>query len=437
METATAALTWNVADHQSGKGQYFSDRYAALAQDVERASDAGVWQYFRTHRAKVGRNIEVEDEGGRCFTGVNGASQDYLGLSNDPRVVEASIDAIRKYGAHSAGSAPMGGKTDLARAVEARISDILGIPHVCLFPTGWAAGYGIIKGLVRPHDHIVIDALGHNCLQHGAHAATGNVHQFIHNDMRSLEKRLDRIRRSEPEAAILVVTEALFSMDSDCPDFFELIELKNKYGAMVLLDIAHDFGCLGPKGRGLLTDHCSYSDIDYVIGSFSKTFASIGGFFASNDLASLRGVQGFSGSYTFSNYPIPAQLGAVDAALAIVFSDEGEDLRASVIANTRRLRDALGAGNVETLGVASAMTIIVAGSEARARLAYRRTLEQGVVVNCIEFPAVRRGEARFRVQLTPHHSKNEIAMIAKAIMTGLQDASRVATRGVASIAGAS
>jgi glycine C-acetyltransferase len=379
----------------------------------------GVWQYFRQHRKFIGRDAEVEDEFGRVWRGVNGASQDYLGLSSSPEVIGAAKAAIDLYGVHSSGSAPMGGGISLSRSVEAKISLATGLKHVCLFPTGWAAGYGIIYGLVRKRDYVVIDALAHNCLQHGAAAATANIFPFIHNDMSSLRKRLERIRKINREAAILVITEGLFSMDSDSPDFGALIDLKNEFDAHILLDVAHDFGCLGPNGKGLLAETASYSEIDYVIGSFSKTFASIGGFLATNCLSSKRAVQGFSGSYTFSNFPIPAQLGAVNAALDIVFSAEGDELRRKLLSNTTYLHSLLAEIGVIPCGRPSAMTIIPAGSESGARLAYKKLLENGVILNLIEFPAVRKGEARFRVQLTPHHSAGEINTIANGLASTL------------------
>jgi 7-keto-8-aminopelargonate synthetase-like enzyme len=412
------SLTWGVYDHQDGPS-VFAQRYAGLAADVADASAKGVWQYFQRHRKYIGQWVEVEDEAGRVWRGVNGASQDYLGLSSDPRVIAGAKAALDEYGAHSSGSAPMGGGTLLASRVEGKLATALGLEHVCLFPTGWAAGYGSIYGLVRPRDHIVIDGLAHNCLQHGALASTKNVTPFIHNDMESLRKRLERIRRLDKDAAILIVSEGLFSMDSDSPDFGALIALKNEFAAQLLLDVAHDFGSLGPDGRGLLAEVATYSEIDYVMGSFSKSFASIGGFFASNCLSSLRAVQGYSGCYTFSNYLIPPQLGAIDAALDIVFSREGDILRAKLLANSCVLQARLSEQGLESIGRPSAMTIIVAGAQAAGRLAYKYLLEAGVVVNCIEFPAVRKHEARFRIQLTPRHSQSEIASIADGVASSL------------------
>jgi glycine C-acetyltransferase len=405
------ALTWNVADHQSRPGRWFSDRYRGLAEDVANASAQGLWQYFRSHRGAVEPEAKVVDEAGRAWSGLNVASQDYLGLAQDPRVHDAAIRVIEHVGVHSSGAPPMGGGLELGGRVAARVGAALGKEHVLLFPTGWAAGYGIIRGLVRPHDYVVIDALAHNCLQHGAASATPNVSLFAHNDMSSLERRLSRIRGKDPEAAILIATEALFSMDSDGPDLDRLVALKRQYDAHVLLDIAHDFGVLGPGGVGAAAVSSGYCEIDYVIGSFSKTFASIGGFIATGDLPSFRAIQGYSGSYTFSNTLIPPQLGAIDAAMDIAFSTEGEKLRGCVRDNAEFLREGLAAVGLPASGDISPLVIVIVGSEALARLSYRHLLKHGVIMNCIEFPAVRRGEARFRMQLTPDHTREQLAEI--------------------------
>ncbi|EYD75394.1 hypothetical protein Rumeso_03041 [Rubellimicrobium mesophilum DSM 19309] len=420
------ALSWGVADHVGEAGAPLGERFRGLAADVANASSLGLYQYFRTHQAAVTSLAAVRDQAGRATTGLNGASQDYLGLAGDPRVTEAAKAAIDRWGAHSAGSGPMGGRIALAVKIEDVLSRQLGLDWTCLFPTGWAAGYGAIKALLRPGDHVVLDSLAHNCLQHGAQASGARIHLFPHNDLDGLERRLARIRRDDPAASILVITEALFSMDSDTPDLARVVEIKARHGAHLLLDVAHDFGCLGPGGAGLMAEAAgSYEGVDYVIGSFSKTFASIGGFFASNDEGALRAVQAFSGSFTFSNYPIPAQLGAIRAAMDIVFSLEGNERRAAMLANVRRLRDGLVVQGMATLGRPSAMAIAVVGSEARARLAYREILVQGVIVNCIEFPAVRRGESRFRIQLSPDWRQAEIDRIAEAVGEGLRRADRL------------
>lgn len=413
-----ARLNWRLPDHESPLGKSLSDRNQPLAANVEAASEAGLWQYFRQHVGPVGLNVTVQDEAGRQWTGLNLASQDYLGLATDKRVAAAAIAAIERYGVHSSGSAPMGGGSVVGQQLADRLSEITGLSKTLLFPTGWAAGYGAIRGLVRPHDHVVIDALAHNCLQHGAASATDNVHPFSHNSLESLEKRLRRIRDKDPDAAILVVTEGLFSMDSDSPDLEEVVTLKDRFEAYLCVDIAHDFGVLGPTGRGALEGEL-FKGVDAVVGSFSKTFASIGGFVSFRDVASLRAVQGFSGSYTFSNYLIPPQLGAVSSALDIAFSEEGQIRRAKVASNAAFLRQALIEHGIETTGRISPMVIVVVGDEMHARSAYRELLANEIILNCIEFPAVRRGAARFRIQLTPEHRRSDLQRAADAIASAI------------------
>ncbi|ANT63023.1 hypothetical protein AYJ57_21350 (plasmid) [Salipiger sp. CCB-MM3] len=313
----------------------------------------------------------------------------------------------------------MGGGSKAGKALAQSLSDTLGLQHTLLFPTGWAAGYGAIRGIVRSHDYIVMDALAHNCLQHGAQASTQNVSVFIHNSPESLAKRLERIRRKAPDAAILVVFESLYSMDSDCPPIEELVRVSRQYDAHTMVDIAHDFGILGKDGRGLLADQGGYGSVDLIIGSFSKVFGAIGGFVASGDLNLIRAIQGFSGSYTFSNFLTPPQIAAAHAALEIAFSEEGRKLRNDALRSCKYLRALLDAQGLQTFGIDSGMVIVKVGQEARAREAYKRILDDGVIVNCIEFPAVRRGEARFRIQLTPEHTADDLLYSAGVIAEAL------------------
>lgn len=421
--TGARERVWRLPDHENPAGKRLGERNRPLAADVAAASKAGLWQYFRRHTGPAGlTTTTVLDEEGREWHGVNMGSQDYLGLASDARVHAAAIEAIQQFGVHSSGSAPMGGGSLMADRVAERLAPCLDVEHTLLFPTGWAAGYGTIRGLIRSYDHVVMDALAHNCLQHGAHAATPNVHPFVHNSTESLAKRLARIRAREPAVAILVVTEGLFSMDSDIPDLARTIELCQQYEAHLLVDIAHDFGVLGSTGRGALENLGLLAKVDVVVGSFSKTFASIGGFASFKEVANQRAVQGFSGSYTFSNYLIPPQLGAISAALDIAFSEEGQTLRAAVLENARYLRDELAKNQIETLGALSPMVIAVVGDETTARTAYSNLLESGYILNCIEFPAVRRGAARFRIQLTPQHTHSDLRSAARAISEAVKRA---------------
>ncbi|MDP1571194.1 MAG: aminotransferase class I/II-fold pyridoxal phosphate-dependent enzyme [Vicinamibacterales bacterium] len=379
-----------------------------------------MFPFIRHHKRAPDVRSDVVDFGGHGYEGINLASQDYLGLARHPEVIAAAVDACMAQGTHSAGSEPMGGGLAEAQLLEAELADFLRVPHVVLFPTGWGAGYGAIKALVRPYDHILIDALAHDCLQHGARSSGATVIPFAHNDVVSLERRLRRIQGRPVPGGVLVVTESLFSMDSDHPDFETLGETCRAHGAQLLVDCAHDLGVLGPSGRGVLAESGTLGKVDILVGSFSKTFACLGGFVATRSRAASYYVRGFGGTHTFSNYLMPAQIAAVRASLRIVRSDEGERLRREALRKAALLREAL-EPELEVMGRLSPVVLATIGSEATARLAQRECLRRGVIVNSIEFPACRRGQARFRLQASPRHADSDLQTAASIIVDSVSD----------------
>src|SRR6185437_3310123 len=210
---------------------------------------------------------------------------DYLSLSAHPDIMATAIETIERCGVHSAGSSALVGNTSHSVALERKISEFLNMDHVVLYPTGWAAGFGVVKGLVRSADHVVMDMLAHSCLQEGAHAATNNIHLFRHLDNEYCRNILTKIRAKDSDNGILVITEGLFSMDSDTPDLAALQALCDEFSATLVVDVAHDLGCLGKDGRGHIGMQNMLGKVDVVMGSFSKTFASNGGFVASKTRA--------------------------------------------------------------------------------------------------------------------------------------------------------
>lgn len=415
-------LALGLFDFRDPKGANISERCVPLGEWVDESSNAGLFQFLRHHEAAPDIRSSVVAWGGQRYEGLNFASQDYLGLSRHPVVVEAAAQACLAFGTHSAGSEPMGGGLAAAKELERSLAEFVEHDHVVLFPTGWAAGYGAIKALIRPYDYVVLDALAHDCLQHGANASTKNVSLFAHNDLQSLRKRLDRTRRLDPDSAILVITESLFSMDSDHADLRELTLICKEFGATTLVDVAHDLGALGPQGKGVLAESGVLSDVDFLVGSFSKTFACIGGFFASHSKAATYYVRGFSGSYTFSNYLIPPQVAAIHTALRIIRQPLlGEELRTRTHRNAQLLRDELANAGFQVLGRTSPLVLPLIGEERIARRAHRSCLEGGLILNNIEFPACRRGAARFRLQLTPNHTSLDVStaveILARSIHT--------------------
>lgn len=345
---------------------------------------------------------------GRTITGVNFGSQEYLNLSSHPAVLGAAKDAIETYGVHSAGSAALMGNTKLSRELEDRLAAFLGYSDCTIFPTGWGAGYGVIKTLVRPTDHIVIDVLAHACLQEGARSATANVHTFPHLSNEGVRRRLERIRRDSPNAGILVVTETVFSMDSDVPNIDRLQELCRIHNAILLVDVAHDMGAIGPTGRGYLELQGLVGQPDILMGSFSKTFASNGGFVACNNPSLKLALRYNCGPLTFTNALSPVQCAIVLKALDIIESDEGAERRELLWNNVCYMRTVLSDAGFSLLGQPSAIIPTILGDNAFSRLMTRYTLEEGGIMNLVEYPAVSKNTCRWRLQVMALHKRYQI-----------------------------
>ncbi len=382
-------------------------------QDVRRQS--GTWPFARATEAGPHASCAVRDDRGIVTQGVNFASQDYLALASHPDIVAAAKDAIDAMGVHSAGSSALVGNTAMSFELERRLAAFLQMEDAILFPTGWAAGYGVIKALVRSRDYVVMDLLAHSCLQMGAHASTSNVLVYRHLNIDDCRAKLAAARQASPDGGILLVTEALFSMDSDTPDLPAMQQLAREFDATLLVDVAHDFGNLGPGGTGKLGEADMLGDVDLVIGAFSKTFASNGGFVATGSRAAKEYLRYYSHTCTFSNGLSPVQVAVVGRALDIIQSSEGQRLRDRLMTNVLHLRDRLGARGLETYGDPSAIVATKTGSEARARLMARELPELGLLANLVEFPAVPRNQARFRLQVMASHTDAEIETAAECM----------------------
>ncbi len=388
-------------------------------QDLRRAH--GFWPYSKSTEEAPRTVCAAKDDAGRTFKGVNFASQDYLSLASHPAIKEAAKAAVDEYGVHSSGSAAFMGNTRYSLELQRTISQFLQMEHTVLYPTGWAAGYGVIRGLIRPDDHVVIDGLAHNCLQDGAIAATRNIHLHGHLNLQSVRRHLNRIRSRDKENGILIITEGLFSMDSDTPDIAAMQDLAREYDAKLLVDVAHDLGNIGEDGRGHVGLQRMLGKVDIVMGSFSKTFASNGGFVACHSPAVKEYLRYFGSAGTFSNALSPVQSAIVLKAFEIVQSEEGRDLRASLMKNILYLRGELMNLGLEVIGNPSAIVSAKVGDEALARMVSQKLPALGVVANLVEFPAVAKGSARFRLQVMAKHTKQNIDDLIGRLYSALDE----------------
>lgn len=417
-----AALTGSMRDFRVPGGADLLGRTEGFFrwQDLRRQN--GLWPFSRATEDGPRTTCAAQDDRGNKMQGVNFASQDYLSLSSHPEIKATAIETIERCGVHSAGSPALVGNTSHSVALERKIAEFLDMDHVVLYPTGWGAGFGVVKGLVRSADHVVMDMLSHSCLQEGANAATSNIHLFRHLDNEYCRDILAKIRAKDNDNGILVITEGLFSMDSDTPKLLELQALCHEYNATLVVDVAHDLGCLGKDGRGHIGMQNMLGKIDVVMGSFSKTFASNGGFVASKSRAVKEYLRFYSAPATFSNALSPVQAATILKAFEIVDSLEGKVLRLELLANVMSLRRELSDAGLEYYGDPSAIVCVKMGSEGLARLVSRRLPDLGLVANLVEFPAVPKGAARIRMQVMANHTEKNISDAVQILKTAKAEA---------------
>jgi glycine C-acetyltransferase len=406
--TPEAALSGSMRDFVFPKGANLLDRVAPFYRWQNLRRQNGLWPFSRSTDNGPSTVCAARDDQGQQILGVNFASQDYLSLSSHPAIMAKAKDVIDEFGVHSAGSAALVGNTSLSVLLEKKIAEFLGAPEAILYPTGWAAGFGVIKGLVRSTDHVVLDLLAHACLQEGAMAATRNVYRHRHLQLDDCRRLLTDIRGRDAVNGVMVVTEGLFSMDSDTPDLEAMQALCDEFNATLLVDVAHDLGCLG-DGRGHIGLQNMIGKVDLVMGSFSKTFGSNGGFVACRNRELKEYLRFYSPSCTFSNALSPMQTATVLKAFEIIESEEGVVRREALMTNILSLRRQLTDRGFEVYGDPSAIVCVKMGNEGLARLVSRQLPDVGLIANLVEFPAVARGQARFRMQVMANHTAQNIS----------------------------
>jgi 7-keto-8-aminopelargonate synthetase-like enzyme len=340
---------------------------------------------------------------------LNFGTQDYLGFSRNEELIDSIHHFVENERImHSAGSPTLTGRTRWTDEVEAKMANILKMQTCLIFPSGWMGCFGAVAGLANGKDTIVMDALAHNCLQIAARLSTHNIFKFNHNDMRHLEETLEKCRQTDDKNGLIVVTESLFSMNSDSPDLRRMMELVHKYEAILIIDTAHDFGVIGEKGLGLLeTYEMQYEKNVIICGAFSKAFGTNGGFIAGPEVVRAQ-LTIMAPTYIFSTGASPLQCKLASKSLDLVFSDEGARMR-------KRLKELVFFAIAKfkekgftVIGKPTQIIPVLIGHERLARMIFRLVFNQGLLVNLIEFPAVPKGKAIFRFQLMANHTEKEI-----------------------------
>ncbi len=415
------ALSKSLLDFSNLNGKTLLKRTSDFFSWVEERKNLGVFAFGRVLISPALHETVIADSRGiNEKQGVNFASQDYLGLVYHQEVRNAAHTIIDEYGVHSAGSPGFCGRTRYSLELESKLANITGYEDCTLFPTGWTAGFSVIAAQVRENDTLIMDSCCHNCLTEGARHVTKNIRRFAHNNVEQLAELLKMSRERDSDNGLFIVVESLYSVDSDSPDLNAIIELAKKYEAVVILDVAHDFGAMRKTGLGLFeTLDGDFREYVIVIGSFSKTFAANGGFILGSKRV-CEYLRCYSGAQTFSNAISPIQTAVVNKTFDIIFSDEGKFLREQLMNNVLLLREAMESKGLVVGGTPSPIVPVfldkdVSSVEAFARLTWKHTFEDGLHANLAEFPIVPLGKARFRFQVMATHEEDEIQRAAEIL----------------------
>lgn len=357
----------------------------------------GIYPYFRPISSDQDTLVKIHDQEVLMF-----GSNSYMGLTNHPHVKEASIKAIEKYGSGCAGSRFLNGTLDIHLELEEKLANYLGKESALIFSTGFQANLGIIGTLTGRHDYILIDELDHASIYEGARLNYSKILKFKHNDMHSLEKRLSGL----PDDAIkLIVVDGVFSMEGDIADLPAITALAEKYGAVTVVDDAHAVGVLGEQGRGT-ADHFGLTDeVDIIVGTFSKSLASLGGFVAGSR-EMINYLKHHARSLIFSASATPASVASASAALDIILAEPWR--MESLWNNTNYTLELLQELGFETGKSETPIIPIYIRDNHKTFEFTKRLLKEQVFVNPVVSPAVPSDSSLIRFSLMATHTKEQI-----------------------------
>ena len=370
----------------------------------QKAKAAGVYPYFRAISSEQDTEVLMNGRKVLMF-----GSNSYMGLTNHPKVIEAAVEATKKYGTGLAGSPFLNGTLDLHKKLEARLAEFVGKEDAMLFSTGFGVNLGVVSTLTGREDYVILDEQDHASIIEGRRLSFSTALKYKHNDMESLEQQL---KRCAPDKAKLIVTDGVFSMEGDVANLPEIVRLAKKYNAQVMVDEAHGIGVFGEAGRGTTNHFGLTDDVDLIMGTFSKSFASLGGFVATDKIITNY-LRHHCREYIFTASITPASTAAVNAALDIMI-DEPErqqhlwDITHFALENFRAMGCEI--GNTST-----PIIPLFIRDDYKTFHITRDLLDEGVFVNPVVTPAVAPQDTLIRYSLMATHTREQVERSLEAI----------------------
>ena len=363
----------------------------------QEAKAAGVYPYFRAISSEQDPEVIINGKKVLMF-----GSNCYSGLVNDPRLKEAAIEATRKYGTGCAGSPFLNGTLDLHKKLEARIAEYIGKEDVMIYSTGFGVNLGVVSTLTGREDYILWDEQDHASIIEGRRLSFSQQFKYKHNDMASLEKQL---QKCDPDKVKLIVTDGVFSMEGDVANLPEIVRLAKQYNASVMVDEAHGIGVFGRGGRGTCDHFGVTKDVDLIMGTFSKSFASLGGFIAT-DKEITNFLRHHSRSYIFTASITPASTAAALKAIDIMESEPERQEHLWEITNFAL--DGFRNMGCEIGNTSTPIIPLFIRDDYKTYHVVRDLFDEGLFVNPVVSPAVAPQDTLIRFSLMATHSKAQV-----------------------------
>jgi len=357
---------------------------------------AGLYPYFKAISKAEDTVVLIEGKE-RVMMGSN----NYLGLTHHPHVLEASRRALEMFGSGCTGSRFLNGTLDLHEQLEARLAQFLGKEAALIFSTGYQANLGVISGLVGRGDIVFLDKLDHASIVDGAKMSFGETERFNHGDLDQLELRLSR----HGDRGKLVIVDGVYSMEGNIADLPGLVKVAQKHGAALAVDDAHSIGVLGPNGEGTAHHFGMQDEVDLIVGTFSKSLASIGGFVAATESV-IHYLKHHSRPLIFTAALPPANTAGVLAALDVMIAEP--ERRTRLWENTRRLQDGFRSLGFDIGPTQTPIVPVLIGTLENTFVFWRRLFDAGVFTNPVVPPAVPPDECRLRTSLMATHTAGQI-----------------------------
>lgn len=376
----------------------------AVYDAPQKAKTAGVYPYFRAIASEQDTEVMMNGKKVLMF-----GSNSYMGLTNHPKVIEAAVEATKKYGTGMAGSPFLNGTLTIHKDLEARIADYVGKEDAMLYSTGFGVNLGVVSILTGRDDYLILDEQDHASIIEGRRLSFSNYLKYRHNDMDSLEKQL---KKCDPDKLKLIVTDGVFSMEGDVANLPEIVRLSKQYNASIMVDEAHGLGVFGEGGRGTCNHFGVTDDVDLIMGTFSKSLASLGGFIAT-DKVITNYLRHHSRSYIFTASITPASTAAVNAALDIILAEPERQEHLWKITNFAL--DSFRQMGCEIGNTSTPIIPLFIRDDYKTFHVTRDLLDEGVFVNPVVTPAVAPQDTLIRYSLMATHTTEQVQRSLEAI----------------------